>query len=62
MKEYRKKYIFFDINGILQKTEHLINKYPTKPIEVILIRPREEMINKLEQLINEEYLLFSISN
>ncbi len=59
---YRKKAIFFDIDGTLRKTEHLINKYPTKPSEVILIRPREEMINKLEQFRNEGYLLFGISN
>ncbi len=60
--EYPNKAIFFDIDGTLRKTEHLPNKYPTKPEEVILLLDKDKMKSKIDSYRKEGYLFFGISN
>jgi histidinol-phosphate phosphatase family protein len=60
--KFKNKALFLDIDGTLRITEHLPNKYPTKPEEVELIHPKEQMRKKLEEYRNAGYKLIGVSN
>jgi D-glycero-D-manno-heptose 1,7-bisphosphate phosphatase len=61
-KVYNKKALFLDIDGTLRATEHLENKYPVRDEDVVLIRPPQEMLAKLESYRKQGYLLIGVSN
>ena len=60
--DYPNKAVFFDIDGTLRQTEHLKNKYPTKPDEVILLRPKSFMNEIIGQYRKMGYKFFGVSN
>jgi len=59
---YKNKALFLDIDGTLRITEHLPNKYPTSPDEVELIRPAEQMKEKLDSYRIKGFHLIGVSN
>jgi histidinol-phosphate phosphatase family protein len=59
---FKNKALFLDIDGTIRETEHLPNKYPTKPEEVELIHPSKNMRLKLEEYRREGYQLIGVSN
>jgi histidinol-phosphate phosphatase family protein len=60
--KYFNKALFLDIDGTIRETEHLENKYPVKPDDVILIKPKAELRAKIESYRSKGYLLIGISN
>ena len=60
--KYNKKALFLDIDGTLRATEHLPNKYPTKPEEVVLIKDFAQMRKKLDTYSAAGYYLIGVSN
>lgn len=61
-KEYPNKAIFFDIDGTLRKTDHLPNKYPLNPEEVVLYKDESIMKSKIQSYREQGFLFFGISN
>lgn len=61
-RRYRKKAVFFDVDGTLRDTEDLPLKYPTRVEEVKLLRDPAVMKDRLQQLVKEGYLLIGVSN
>ncbi len=59
---YQGKALFLDIDGTLRRTEHLPNKYPTKPEEVELLHSKDVMRLLLEKYRKEGYKLIGVSN
>lgn len=60
--QYPNKAIFFDIDGTLRQTEHLLNKYPVKPEEIVPYTDIEKMKKKIDTYRKDGYLLFGVSN
>lgn len=60
--KYQNKAIFFDIDGTLRQTEHLPNKYPTHPDQVVLYTDVEKMKAKINSYRADGYLFFGVSN
>ncbi len=60
--QYPNKAIFFDIDGTLRKTDHLVNKYPIHPDEVELFTDKEKMKSKIDLYRKQGYLFFGVSN
>lgn len=56
------KGLFLDIDGTLRKTDHLVNKYPLEPEEVIPAFDLDKMKEKLGKYIKDGYILVGISN
>jgi HAD superfamily hydrolase (TIGR01662 family) len=59
---YTNKALFLDIDGTLRQTEHLTNKYPIKPEEVVPYTDIEKMKAKINSYRKDGYLLFGVSN
>jgi histidinol-phosphate phosphatase family protein len=59
---YDGKALFLDIDGTIRQTEHLPNKYPTKPEEVKLLHSKELMRTQLEKYREQGYQLIGVSN
>ena len=61
-RRYRKKAVFFDVDGTLRFTDDLPLKYPTKPNEVKLLTDKNIMKKVLEKYKSEGYIFFGVSN
>ena len=59
---YPNKGLFLDIDGTLRLTEHLPNKYPTHPDQVVSYTDIEKMKAKINSYRKDGYLLFGVSN
>jgi len=59
---YPNRAVFFDIDGTLRKTEHLPNKYPTRPEEVELLSGKKEMMEIIGKYRSQGYLFCGVSN
>lgn len=59
---YQGKALFLDIDGTVRQTEHLPNKYPTKPEEVELLHSKDVMRLLLDKYREEGYQLIGVSN
>lgn len=59
---YTNRALFLDIDGTLRETEHLPNKYPTDPSEVMLVADGQRMRDKLRRYLDDGYLLIGVSN
>lgn len=59
---YPNKAIFFDIDGTLRYTEHLPNKYPVNPDEVVLYKDADLMKKVIQKYRSEGYMFFGVSN
>jgi D-glycero-D-manno-heptose 1,7-bisphosphate phosphatase len=59
---YPNKALFLDIDGTLRQTEHLLNKYPIKPEDVVPYTDIEKMKAKINSYRKDGYLLFGVSN
>lgn len=59
---YTNKALFLDIDGTLRLTEHLPNKYPTHPDQVLPYTDIEKMKAKINSYRKDGYLLFGVSN
>lgn len=59
---YQRKALFLDIDGTIRKTDHLPNKYPTKPEEVELLYTKDVMRPLLEKYRTDGYQLIGVSN
>jgi len=59
---YRNKGLFLDVDGTLRKTDQLPNKYPLNEDEVVLLKDRNLMRKKLQEYIDEGYILVGVSN
>ena len=59
---YPNRALFLDIDGTLRKTDHLPNKYPTDPNEIVLLHDADRMRAKLQTYLDQGYLLFGVSN
>lgn len=59
---YPNKALFLDIDGTLRLTEHLPNKYPTHPDQVVPYTDIEKMKAKINSYRKDGYLLFGVSN
>jgi HAD superfamily hydrolase (TIGR01662 family) len=59
---YPNKALFLDIDGTLRQTEHLLNKYPIKPEDVVPYTNIEKMKAKINSYRTDGYLFFGISN
>jgi HAD superfamily hydrolase (TIGR01662 family) len=58
-RRYRNKAVFLDIDGTVRKTDHLPNKYPTKPDEVELLPGIKDAIDRWHK---NGYAIIGISN
>lgn len=58
---YRNKALFLDIDGTIRKTKSDA-KYPTDPDDIELLKPKEEMLNKLEEYRKKGYIIVGVSN
>ena len=61
-KEFRNRAILFDIDGTLRATEHLPNKYPTDPSEVVPYTDVVRMRKRIQEYRNQGYVLCGVSN
>jgi D-glycero-D-manno-heptose 1,7-bisphosphate phosphatase len=59
---FKNKALFLDIDGTVRVTDNLEYKYPTKPDEVNLIRPANEIYKKLESYRKRGFKLIGVSN
>lgn len=59
---FNNKALFLDIDGTVRVTDNLEYKYPTKPDEVNLIRPANEIYKKLESYRKRGFKLIGVSN
>jgi D-glycero-D-manno-heptose 1,7-bisphosphate phosphatase len=59
---FKNKALFLDIDGTIRVTDNLEYKYPTKPDEVNLIRPANEIYKKLESYRKRGFKLIGVSN
>lgn len=61
-KGYTNKALFLDIDGTIRATEHLPNKYPTRPEDVQLLYSSRKMGIKLDHYIANGYKIIGVSN
>jgi len=60
--DYPNRALFLDIDGTLRKTDHLPNKYPTDPSQIILLKDAHRMRAKIESYREQGYRLVGVSN
>jgi len=59
---YPNRALFLDIDGTLRKTDHLPNKYPTDPSQIVLLNDADSMRAKIQSYQDQGYLLVGVSN